>query len=80
MGTDRILRHRSLTNQKLPAAMQHQAGLLRFRLRRHKSVLADHYRATGVHSVNLKNRLRYTENVMRCRWLIGRSKRTYAPH
>src|SRR5215471_20093213 len=35
--TDGIRQHRSLTNQKLPAAMQHQAGLLLFRLRCHKS-------------------------------------------
>src|SRR5262249_14813235 len=34
--TDGIRQHRSLTNQKLPAAMQHQARLLPFRLRRHK--------------------------------------------
>src|SRR5262245_61314099 len=33
---DGIRQHRSLTNQKLPAAMQHQARLLLFRLRRHK--------------------------------------------
>src|SRR6266487_2529940 len=37
MPTDRIRQHRSLTNQKLPAAVQHQAALLLFRLRRHKS-------------------------------------------
>src|SRR5262245_52164143 len=37
MPTDGIRQHRSLTNQKLPAAMQHQARLLLFRLRRHKS-------------------------------------------
>src|SRR5262245_57742430 len=37
MPTDCIRQHRSLTNQKLPAAMQHQARLLLFRLRRHKS-------------------------------------------
>src|SRR5262245_49511723 len=37
MPTDRIREHRSLTNEKLPAGMQHQAGLLLFRLRRHKS-------------------------------------------
>jgi hypothetical protein len=37
MPTDRIRQHRSLTNQKLSAAMQHQAGLLLFRLRRDKS-------------------------------------------
>src|SRR5262249_35425031 len=37
MPTDCIRQHRSLTNQKLPAAMQHQAALLLFRLRRHKS-------------------------------------------
>src|SRR6266478_8152901 len=30
--TDRVRQHRSLTNQKLPAAMQHQAGLLLFRI------------------------------------------------
>src|SRR5262249_34462687 len=36
MPTDCIRQHRSLTNQKLPAAMQHQARLLLFRLRRHK--------------------------------------------
>src|SRR6266516_7317674 len=133
--TDRVRQHRSLTNQKLSAAMQHQAALLLFRLRRDKShrrprdrladcsgvvsiVLAalqigfyvargqqphvmteglkpappimcgrtclnadetgrqrreelqqlrsrdapaDHYRATGVHAVNLKNRLRDIE-------------------
>src|SRR5262249_60347747 len=35
--TDSIRQHRSLTNQKLPAAMQHQARLLLFRLRRHKA-------------------------------------------
>src|SRR6516165_2968595 len=35
--TDRVRQHRSLTNQKLPAAMQYQAGLLLFRLRRHES-------------------------------------------
>src|SRR6266702_878741 len=35
--TDCIRQHRSLTNQQLPAAMQHQARLLLFRLRRHKS-------------------------------------------
>src|SRR5215831_17168080 len=35
--TDGIRQHRSLTNQKLPAAMQHQARLLLGRLRRHKS-------------------------------------------
>src|SRR5215467_11108594 len=34
---DCIRQHRSLTNQKLPATMQHQARLLLFRLRRHKS-------------------------------------------
>src|SRR6516164_2813074 len=34
--TDGIRQHGSLTNQKLPAAMQHQAGLLLFGLRRHK--------------------------------------------
>src|SRR5262245_21302946 len=34
--TNGIRQHRSLTNQKLPAAMQHQARLLLFRLRRHK--------------------------------------------
>src|SRR5262245_61311336 len=34
---DRIRQHRSLTNQKLPAAMQHQAGLLLFGLGRDKS-------------------------------------------
>src|SRR2546428_4863287 len=37
MPTDRVRQHRSLTNQKLPAAMQHQARLLLFRLRRDKS-------------------------------------------
>src|SRR5262245_55285438 len=36
MPTDCIRQHRSLTNQKLAAAMRHQAGLLLFRLRRHK--------------------------------------------
>src|SRR5712692_9733045 len=36
MPTDRIRQHRSVTNQKLPAAVQHQAGLLLFRLRRHE--------------------------------------------
>src|SRR5262249_54291500 len=135
MPTDCVRQHRSLTNQKLPAAMQHQARLLLFRLRRHKShrrprdrfadcgrivgivfaalqigfyiarrqqphrvaecpkptapimcgrtrlnadkagrqgreelqqlssgdALPHHYRATGVHSVNLKNRLRDIE-------------------
>src|SRR5467141_2931960 len=35
--TDRVRQHRSMTNQKLPAAMQHQARLLLFRLRRNKS-------------------------------------------
>src|SRR6516162_4564366 len=35
--TDGIRQHRSLTNQKLPAAVQHQARLLLCRLRRHKS-------------------------------------------
>src|SRR5260370_2395299 len=35
--THRVRQHRSLTNQKLSAAMQHQARLLLFRLRRHKS-------------------------------------------
>src|SRR5262249_18365466 len=35
--TDGIRQHRSLTNQKLPAAVQHQAALLLFRLRCHKS-------------------------------------------
>src|SRR6516165_10725334 len=133
--TDGVRQHRSLTNQKLPATMQHQAGLLLCRLRRHKphrrtrdrfadcgsvvgivfaalqigfyiarrqqphrvaerlkpaapimcartclnadeagwqareelqqlrsgDALADYYRATGVHSVNLKNRLRDIE-------------------
>src|SRR5262245_33741248 len=34
--TDRVRKHRSLTNQELPAAMQYQARLLLFRLRRHK--------------------------------------------
>src|SRR6266403_1384737 len=135
MPADRVRQHRSLTNQKLPAAMQHQARLLLFRLRRNKShrgprdrladcgsvvgivfaalnvglyvarrhqphrvaeplksaapvmcartclnadeaggqrreelqqlrsanAFADHYRAPGVHSVNLKNRLRDIE-------------------
>src|SRR5882724_12368238 len=135
MPADRVRQHRSLTNQKLPAAMQHQARLLLLRLRRHKShrrprdrladcgsvvgivlaalnvglhvarrhqphrvaeclkpaapimcgrtclnadeagrqrreelqqlrsadALPDHYRATGVHAVNLKNRLRDIE-------------------
>src|SRR5262249_39620595 len=37
MPTDRILQTGSLTNQKTPAAKEHQAGLLLFRLRRHKS-------------------------------------------
>ncbi len=37
MPADRIRQHRSLTNQQLPAAMQHQARLLLLRLRRHKS-------------------------------------------
>src|SRR5229473_2908852 len=37
MPADRVRQHRSLTNQKLPAAMQHQARLLLFRLRRNKS-------------------------------------------
>ena len=32
MPADRIRQHRSLTNEKLPAAMQHQARLLLFRL------------------------------------------------
>src|SRR5499433_4560007 len=36
MPTDCIRQHGSLTNQKPPAAMQHQAGLLLFRLRRDK--------------------------------------------
>src|SRR5499433_2571010 len=36
MPADRIRQHGSLTNQKPPAAMQHQAGLLLFRLRRDK--------------------------------------------
>src|SRR5215468_6972258 len=135
MPADRVRQHRSLTNQKLPAAMQHQARLLLFRLRRNKShrgprdrladcgsvvgivfaalqigfhvarrqqphgmaerpklaapimcgrtrlnaheagrqrreelqqlraanALADHHRATGVHAVDLKNRLRDIE-------------------
>jgi len=37
MPADRIRQHRSLTNQKAAAAMQHQARLLLLRLRRHKS-------------------------------------------
>src|SRR6266436_3331333 len=37
MPADRVRQHRSLTNQKLSAAMQHQARLLLFRLRRNKS-------------------------------------------
>src|SRR5262249_46235368 len=37
MPTDRIRQHRSLANEKLPAAMQHQARLLLLRLRRDKS-------------------------------------------
>src|ERR1700757_4720966 len=36
MPADRVRQHRSLTNQKLPAAMQHQAGLLLFGLGRHE--------------------------------------------
>src|SRR5262245_26217063 len=52
--TDRIRQHRSLTNQKLPAAMQHQARLLLFRLRRYKAHrrprhrLADCGRVVGI--------------------------------
>src|SRR5712671_2174563 len=37
MPAHRVRQHRSLTNQKLSAAMQHQARLLLFRLRRNKS-------------------------------------------
>ncbi len=37
MSADRVRQHRALTHQKLPAAMQHQARLLLFGLRRHKS-------------------------------------------
>jgi hypothetical protein len=37
MSTDRIRQHRALTDQKLPAAVQHQAGLLLLRFDRHKT-------------------------------------------
>src|SRR6516225_10632030 len=54
MPADRVRQHRSLTNEKLPAAMQHQARLLLFGLRRHKSHrrpsdrLADGARIVGI--------------------------------
>ena len=44
MPSDRIRKHRALTDQKLPAAMQHQARLLLFGFCRHKAHRWSRYR------------------------------------
>jgi hypothetical protein len=74
MPADRIRQHRSLTDQKLPTAMQHQSRLLLFRFGRHKTHrwsrhrLADGGRIIGVIFVALETSLHVARvaSVLRC--------------